>query len=181
MNTINMNWVPLTTTVFADSVELLVRELEMEGRTRYSQTAATKKTTSKFSGVTELLRNANTKCLVLLAHRQEIPIGIAICQTAISTWDVAEVLNIHDLFVSKEHRGKGVGAALVEEIESKGRELQMSQVTLETNIGNIRARRLYLDLGYQGTLLTPEGQCPIQSHFNDSMNLAVIRMKKNLT
>jgi GNAT superfamily N-acetyltransferase len=58
--------------------------------------------------------------LVLLAFADRRPVGVAVCFFGLSTFQARPLLNIHDLAVVPESRGRGVGRALLELYESFG-------------------------------------------------------------
>ncbi|MCA9025543.1 MAG: GNAT family N-acetyltransferase, partial [Planctomycetaceae bacterium] len=54
--------------------------------------------------------------LVLLATVDEQPVGIAVCFRGFSTFAAQPLINIHDLAVLSEHRNRGIGSRLLEEV-----------------------------------------------------------------
>jgi GNAT superfamily N-acetyltransferase len=52
----------------------------------------------------------------LIAERDAAPVGFALYFTSYSTWRGRPGLYLEDLFVPPEHRGEGVGRALLEEL-----------------------------------------------------------------
>ena len=56
---------------------------------------------------------------------------------------------ITDLAVFSRCRRRGVGTALMRELERRGRELGLRFLTLEVRAGNLAALELYRGLGYQ--------------------------------
>jgi len=79
---------------------------------------------------------------------QENPIGIATCFKGFSTFKAAPLINVHDIAVIPEARGKGAGAALLEAVKNKARETGCCKVTLEVREDNA-ARRLYERSGFE--------------------------------
>jgi ribosomal protein S18 acetylase RimI-like enzyme len=86
--------------------------------------------------------------LVFLALDGETPVGLAVCFLGFSTFAARPLLNIHDLAVIPEYRGQGVGRLLLEQVETKGRELGCAKLTLEVRADNHRAQRLYQQVGF---------------------------------
>lgn len=84
----------------------------------------------------------------LLVFYDEKPAGIANCVYSFSTFNAAKVINIHDLAVLKEFRGKGIGEALLGAVEKKARETNCCKVTLEVREDN-RAKNLYERMGFE--------------------------------
>ena len=65
-----------------------------------------------------------------------------------STFKARPLVNVHDLAVLPEHRGRGVGRALLAAVERKARALGCARVTLEVQENNGRARRVYERAGF---------------------------------
>ncbi len=86
--------------------------------------------------------------LVLLAFEGEKAVGIATCFQGFSTFKAAPLLNIHDIAVLPEARGKGVGATLLEAVKEKAKERGCCKVTLEVREDNA-ARHLYERSGFE--------------------------------
>ena len=85
---------------------------------------------------------------ILLAYVDGNPAGIATCFQGFSTFMAQPLLNIHDLAVLPEHRGRGLGHRLLSAVEDKARELGCCKVTLEVQENNHRARRVYEQAGF---------------------------------
>lgn len=64
-------------------------------------------------------------------------------------WTVLGEGNITNVAVSEKHRGKGYGRALMEELEKRGRQRQVTIFFLEVRQSNEIAKKLYESLGYQ--------------------------------
>jgi len=86
--------------------------------------------------------------LVFLAWQAGRAIGIAVCFRGFSTFQAKPLINIHDLAVSPECRGQGVGRQLLEAVECKARALGCCKLTLETQEKNRRAQRVYAAAGF---------------------------------
>ena len=86
--------------------------------------------------------------LVLLAESDGSPVGLAVCFFGYSTFHARPLLNIHDLAVLPGHRGKGVGQALLREIERRARAADCCRLTLEVQDDNRRARAIYERYGF---------------------------------
>jgi GNAT superfamily N-acetyltransferase len=86
-------------------------------------------------------------CVVLLAFDGKRPVGIATCFQGMSTFVARRLLNLHDLAVIPEYRGRGVGRLLLAAVEEKARELGCCKVTLEVLEEN-PARAIYEASGY---------------------------------
>jgi ribosomal protein S18 acetylase RimI-like enzyme len=87
--------------------------------------------------------------LVLLAMDDGLPaVGIAVCFFGFSTFNARPLLNIHDLAVRPEARGRGVGRALLEAAQQQACQRNCCKMTLEVRGDNHVARRLYRDFGF---------------------------------
>jgi ribosomal protein S18 acetylase RimI-like enzyme len=88
--------------------------------------------------------------LALLAYLGEKPAGMAVCLMSYSTFRAAPVLNVHDLMVRREFRGRGVANELLRCAEREAEKRSCCKVTLEVREDNQQARRLYHRRGYSG-------------------------------
>jgi len=86
--------------------------------------------------------------MIYLAFDGDEPVGIAVCFVGFSTFAAQPLINIHDLAVVPEYRGRGVGRLLLERVEARGRELGCCKLTLEVRADNPRAQRLYARVGF---------------------------------
>jgi len=85
---------------------------------------------------------------VLLAFADAVPVGTAICFLGFSTFRAKPLLNIHDLAILPEWRGKGLGRALLGAAEELARREGCCKLTLEVQEDNLRARGLYESFGF---------------------------------
>ena len=92
--------------------------------------------------------------LILLAFLGERPVGIATCFRGFSTFAALPLVNIHDLAVLPEFRGRGIGRALLAAVAQKARELGCVKVTLEVQENNHPARHLYAAAGFGQAIYT---------------------------
>ncbi len=97
---------------------------------------------------------ANPHAFSLLARLDDGAVGLANCFMGYSTFAAAPLVNIHDLAVLPETRGKGVGRALLAAIEAEALKRGACKVTLEVLSGN-PARHLYAACGYGDYQLDP--------------------------
>ncbi len=91
---------------------------------------------------------AHPTTLVLLAHDGDAPVGIAVCFWGFSTFSARPLLNVHDLAVVPDARGRGVGRALLAAAEDRARARGCGKLTLEVLDDNPRARGLYASVGF---------------------------------
>ncbi|MDA3810072.1 MAG: GNAT family N-acetyltransferase [Spirochaetaceae bacterium] len=77
--------------------------------------------------------------------------GCSVCFKSFSTFTTGNVLNIHDLCIIEEFRGKGLGRKLMEFITRKARSILCSRITLEVREDNGIAKDLYKKFGFEDT------------------------------
>ncbi len=85
---------------------------------------------------------------VLLAFEDGRAVGVAVCFVGFSTFRARPLLNIHDLAVCPEARGRGVGRALLQAAEREAIGRNCCKMTLEVRGDNHIARRLYTSFGF---------------------------------
>ncbi len=81
-------------------------------------------------------------CLVAV-DGDDRPIGIANILLHRSTWSATWYCYLEDLFVDPEHRGRGVGRALIEAVYAYADRHRATRVYWTTEEGNVAARALY--------------------------------------
>jgi len=86
--------------------------------------------------------------LIFLAFQGGRAIGIAVGFLGFSTFHARPLINIHDLAVLADCRGRGIGRQLLEAVAEKARQLRCCKLTLEVQENNHRARRLYEAAGF---------------------------------
>lgn len=92
----------------------------------------------------------------LIARLDGEAVGLADCFTTFSTFVARPLINIHDLAVRPEYRGRGLGKALLNAVEAEARKRGACKITLEVLSGNERAKALYASRGYADYTLDPE-------------------------
>jgi ribosomal protein S18 acetylase RimI-like enzyme len=92
----------------------------------------------------------------LIAYDGETPVALANCFHLFSSFAAKPLINIHDIVVAPEARGKGAAKALFAEIERIAADKGACKVTLEVLTGNKPAKALYASLGYGDYALDPE-------------------------
>src|SRR5262245_44277359 len=90
--------------------------------------------------------------LIFLAFEQAKPVGIAVCFLGFSTFAARPLVNVHDLAVVPEYRGRGIGRRLLAAVERKATELGCCKLTLEVGQDNHLAKGLYRSVGFAETM-----------------------------
>jgi GNAT superfamily N-acetyltransferase len=86
--------------------------------------------------------------LIFLAYDDNRPIGIVNCFIGFSTFAARPLINVSDLAVLPDNRGRGIGRRLLEAVEQKAREFGCCKLTIEVQENNHRARHLYESVGF---------------------------------
>jgi ribosomal protein S18 acetylase RimI-like enzyme len=86
---------------------------------------------------------------VFLAYDGDRPVGVALCLVGFSSFRGRPLVNIHDIAVSPQARGQGVGRQLLKAVEADARALGCCKVTLEVRSDNVRAMGLYRSVGFR--------------------------------
>jgi ribosomal protein S18 acetylase RimI-like enzyme len=94
---------------------------------------------------------------IWFAYRDAEPVGFTVCFLGFSTFNARPLINIHDISVRPECRGLGVGKLLMAAVEAKARELGCCKITLEVRQDNEVARGLYRKVGFDRTVVGPQG------------------------
>lgn len=89
---------------------------------------------------------------IFLAFDGDEAVGLANCFLGFSTFYAKQLINIHDLAVMPEYRGKGIGQCLLEAVADYARENDFCKVTLEVLPEN-PAKRLYEREGFESPYL----------------------------
>lgn len=87
---------------------------------------------------------------VFVARQGETSVGMAFCQRTFSTFAAAPRLNVHDLTVVPEARGRGISKALLDAVTEHAGRLGCQAVTLEVTEQNARAQGVYASAGFKG-------------------------------
>ena len=91
---------------------------------------------------------AHPAAFALLAWHAGAAVGAAVCVWGFSTFTGCPSLNVHDLAVAPDHRGRGVGRRLLEEVERRAVARGSSKITLEVHASNESAIHLYRRFGF---------------------------------
>ncbi|HIO96892.1 MAG TPA: GNAT family N-acetyltransferase [Leucothrix sp.] len=100
--------------------------------------------------------NKRSDTTVILAFDGDKPAGLINCIEGFSTFACKPLINIHDVYVSADFRGKGIATKLLQEAELLARNKGCCKITLEVLEGNKPTKQAYLKLGFDGYELDPE-------------------------
>ena len=95
-------------------------------------------------------------CYIVLAYDRDKAVGLINCFSGFSTFVCKPLLNIHDVVVIPQARGRGIVDAMFEQVEVIARRLGCCKLTLEVLEGNGRAQAAYRRLGFDGYQLDPK-------------------------
>lgn len=90
-----------------------------------------------------------------LAFAGEEAVGLVNCFEGFSTFAARPLLNIHDLVVRADWRGRGIGRALLAAAEDAACQRGCCKLTLEVLAGNRAARAAYRAFGFAAYELDP--------------------------
>jgi GNAT superfamily N-acetyltransferase len=93
---------------------------------------------------------------VVLAFVHENPAGLAICIEGFSSFACKPLLNVHDMVVATEYRGRGISKRLLAKAEEMAKNLGCCKLTLEVLEGNKIAQAAYMAYGFEGYELNPK-------------------------
>jgi ribosomal protein S18 acetylase RimI-like enzyme len=85
----------------------------------------------------------------------EQPVGLVNCFEAYSTFKAQPLINIHDIAVHPNARGRGVGQALMHAVEAEAKARGACKITLEVLSGNTVALKSYEHFGFAAYQLDP--------------------------
>lgn len=101
----------------------------------------------------EIVRRPHAHALI--AWMEGRAVGLMIAFEGFSTFQCRPLLNIHDVIVSKDFRGRGISKRLFLAAEALARGLDCCKLTLEVLEHNEIARKAYLGMGFAGYELDP--------------------------
>jgi len=98
---------------------------------------------------------AHPTTLIFLAYRDGQAVGLATCFRGFSTFAARPLINISDLAILPEFRGRGFARQLLAAVETRARALGCCRITLEVQENNRRARRTYEADGFSQAVYGP--------------------------
>jgi GNAT superfamily N-acetyltransferase len=98
-----------------------------------------------------LLAGPSTFAVLAVPERDsESPIGFALVTLRPNVWFDGPVALVDELYVERESRSRGTGAALMARVEQECRARSVEYVEINVDEGDVDARRFYERLGYSG-------------------------------
>lgn len=102
----------------------------------------------------ERLRARNDACIVL-AFADGRAVGLVNCFEGFSTFKARPLMNIHDVVVHQDYRGRGLSGLMLEKVEQLARQRQCCKLTLEVLQENRVAQAAYRKVGFRPYQLDP--------------------------
>ena len=99
---------------------------------------------------------ARSDCVSLLAFVDGQAVGLLNAFEGFSTFAARPLLNIHDVVVHADWRGRGISRTLFAAAEDLARQRNCCKLTLEVLSGNVVARSAYAACGFTGYELDPQ-------------------------
>jgi ribosomal protein S18 acetylase RimI-like enzyme len=96
------------------------------------------------------LKSHPSKLILFALYKNEFA-GLTNCFINFGTFAAKPFINIHDIIVDNNFRGKGIGRTLMDAIVQKAKALDCSKITLEVREDNVIAQKLYKSLGFGDT------------------------------
>ncbi|HWC84928.1 MAG TPA: GNAT family N-acetyltransferase [Solirubrobacteraceae bacterium] len=113
--------------------------------------------------IRELLAGGDTAVLLT----PDEPRGLALVRFRPSLWSLALECYLAELYVQPEHRGRGLGRALLEGAIDHARERGADYMDLSTAETDTAARALYESLGFSNREGKPDG--PVNYHYERTL------------
>lgn len=84
----------------------------------------------------------------IIAYVDNNPAGLVNCFESFSTFLCKPLINIHDVVVLKEHRGKGICSKMLKKVEEIAKSRGCCKLTLEVLSNNDIAKTAYKNFGF---------------------------------
>ena len=92
----------------------------------------------------------------LICYVDDYPAGLITCFEAFSTFKCKPLINIHDVIIAPQFRGRGLSQTMMKKVEEIAISKGCCKITLEVLEGNIVARKSYEKFGFTGYELDPK-------------------------
>lgn len=107
----------------------------------------------KSSLMSELAKRPHA--LTVICYVDSNPAGLINGFEGFSTFNGKPLINVHDLIVLREYRGRGISQLLLTEIEAIAKTRGCCKITLEVLQGNHAAQKAYAKFGFKEYQLDP--------------------------
>lgn len=104
-------------------------------------------------GVGCMIDDRSGHTLLLVAESGSAVVGMATCQTLISTAEGGRVGLVEDVVVARQFRGKGIGSLLLEHITNWAKGQKLKRIQLLADKDNLPALAFYLGRAWKKTNL----------------------------
>ncbi len=91
----------------------------------------------------------------VLCYVNNEPAGLTNCLEGFSTFAARPLINVHDIVVHPEFRGRGLSHTMLNTVEQIARERDCCKITLEVLTGNTVAQHAYRKFGFEQYQLDP--------------------------
>jgi len=91
----------------------------------------------------------------IICYVSKKPAGLINCFEAFSTFQCKPIVNVHDIVVVEEFRGRGISHLLLLEVENMAVEKNCCKITLEVLERNTPAKNSYIKFGFKDYELDP--------------------------
>ena len=91
---------------------------------------------------------ARESCVSFIAYVEETPAGLITCMEGFSTFACQPILNIHDVIVSADYRGRNIAGQLLGAAREEAIVRGCCKLTLEVLQGNKVAQKAYERAGF---------------------------------
>ncbi len=88
--------------------------------------------------------------VTFLCYAEEIAVGLINGFEGFSTFKAKKLINIHDIFVAADYRGRGISRMLIAAVETLAIDRGCCKLTLEVLEGNVVAKQAYINIGFNG-------------------------------
>jgi len=94
-------------------------------------------------------RISHQESIIYIASENDIPVGFTQLYPLFSSTRMKKSWLLNDLFVDKNHRGKGISKRLIDCAKELAKTTNAAGVSLETEKSNIIGNKLYPSVGFE--------------------------------
>lgn len=92
----------------------------------------------------------------VLCYVDDRAVGLVNCFEGFSTFKARPLINIHDIVVRQDYRGRHISQAMLTYVERIAQQKDCCKITLEVLEGNTAAQAAYKKFGFAGYELDPQ-------------------------